>query len=113
MVFFIEEEKDLAYMLSVGYNEYRCRSVQDYKKGLHLGLPPAYEPEVRKEIASVQPYDLLSVDGAQALDNIIYNQEQLDLVNYHAVTIRNALMPVVTAFASSPNDMGSVMNFCT
>lgn len=89
------------------------RLSQFFKKGRSLGVAPKYDIPSLKEINHIQPRDLLALTDHEALENIIYNQEQLDFIHAHAISIRQALAPVVTAFAKDPKDTGIILNFCT
>ncbi|NIZ40368.1 hypothetical protein PVA45_02425 [Entomospira entomophila] len=93
--------------------EYFYQCAQQYQRGLKIGIAPQYIIPPQKSVSAMQPHDQLQVDGIDALHNISYSQEQLDFIHYHAIAIREALTPVITAFAPVPKDMGTIMNFCT
>ncbi|NIZ47128.1 hypothetical protein PVA44_02340 [Entomospira nematocerorum] len=93
--------------------EYFYQCAQQYQRGLRIGLPPQYVIPPIKSVSAMQPHDQLQSDGIDALQNISYSQEQLDFIHYHAIAIREALTPVITAFDTVPKDMGTIMNFCT
>jgi hypothetical protein len=113
MMFTMNRERDQALTVSLAPQEQELQSVQIYIRGLKVGSPPQFGVALKQEIQKVQPHDILDTQGAEALTNITYNQDQLDCISYHCIAIRQALMPVVAAFAPSPRDMGMVMNFCT
>jgi hypothetical protein len=107
----MEREVDLSHSMSL--REVQAKTKQVYIKGLVVGRPPHYQKSLQQEMQHAQPHDLLSIEGAEALTNISYNQDQLDCLSYHSISIREILLPVVSAFSPMPQDMGVVMNFCT
>lgn len=105
-------KKNSLNTFTIEQEEYAYLIKNRYMIGLKLGKPPRFIAPTHKEVAMIQPYDLLKEKEAKFLENISYSQEQLDFISYYAIAIKQALTPVITAFASSPQDMGIIMNFC-
>ncbi|NIZ19851.1 hypothetical protein [Entomospira culicis] len=113
MMFVLEREKATVAGVALSDREYQYQVKKTYQDAPVIGRPPHFTRPSAKEVHDVQPFDLLQAEGAEALENISYNQEQLDFLHHHALSLRQALSPVISAFTDTPQDMGIVMNFCT